>query len=99
MTKYLMLWELDPTKIPADRKERAALWAPMIQGIKQRLASGTTKDWGCYAGAMKGFSIHEGDEMTVSNAVQSFIPYVNFFDVRPILSIEQLGELVENLGK
>jgi len=98
MARYLMLWELDQTKVPADPKERAAMWAPMVQGIKQRIAAGTTKDWGCFAGGMKGFTIHEGDEMTVSNAVQSFIPYVKF-DVRQLISIDQLGELVENLKK
>ncbi len=97
MARYLMLWELDPTKVPADRKERAASWAPMIQGIKQRIATGRTKDWGCFAGEMKGFSIHEGDEMTVSDAIQSFFPYVKFSDVRPIISIEQLEELVVSL--
>lgn len=70
----------------------------MIQGIKQRIAAGITKDWGCFAGGMKGFSVHEGDEMTVSNAVQSFLPYVTF-EVRQIISIEQLEELVENLKK
>jgi len=99
MTRYLMQWEIDPTKVPADLKERAAVWAPMIQSIKQRIAAGTTKEWGCFAGSMKGFSIHEGDEMTVSNAIQRYFPYVNFVDVRPIISIEQLEELIENLKK
>jgi hypothetical protein len=98
MARYLMLWELDQTKVSADRKERAALWAPMVEGIKKRIQAGRTKDWGCFAGGMKGFSVHEGDEMTVSNAVQSFLPYVKF-EVHQIISIEQLGELVESLKK
>ena len=98
MARYLMLWELDQTKVPADRKERAALWTPMVQGIKKRIAAGRTKDWGCFAGGMKGFSVHEGNEMTVSDAVQSFLPYVKF-EVHQIISIEQLEELVESLKK
>jgi len=96
MAKFLMLWEVDPTKVPADRKERAALWGPMIQMIKQRMEAGTTRDWGCFAGGLRGFSVHEGDEMTVSNAAQSYLPYVTF-SVHPIISIEQMEELIESL--
>ena len=98
MARYLMLWELDPTKVPTDRKERAALWGPMIQGVKQRIAAGTTKDWGVFAGGLKGFSIHEGDEMTVSKGVQNFIPYVSY-EVHPLVSVEQMQEVIEDLKK
>lgn len=98
MARFLMLWEIDPAKVPADRKERADLWGPMIQLVKQRIKAGTTKDWGVFAGGMKGFSIHEGDEMTVSNAVQSYLPYVTF-SVYSIISIEQMEEVIENLKK
>ena len=69
MARYLLLWEMDLTKVPAARKERAAVWGPMIQMVKQSMEAGVTKDWGVFAGGMKGFSIHEGDEMTVSNIV------------------------------
>lgn len=98
MARYLMLWELDPTKVPADRKERAALWGPMIQMVKQRMKAGTTIDWGCFAGGLRGFSVHEGDEMTVSNSAQSYLPYVTF-SVHPLISIEQMEELIESLKK
>jgi len=98
MARFLMLWEVDPTKVPADRKERAALWGSMIQGVKQETQAGMVKDWGVFAGGLRGFSVHEGDEMTVSNAVQNFLPYVTF-DVHPIISVEQMGEVIENLKK
>jgi hypothetical protein len=32
--RYLMLWELDETKIPANPKERAAAWAPLVEGVQ-----------------------------------------------------------------
>ena len=69
MARYLLLWELDPAKVPADRKERAALWGPMIQMVKQRIKNGTTKDWGVFAGGLKGYSVVEGDKMKVSENV------------------------------
>ena len=98
MARFLMLWEMDPTKVPADRKERAALLGPMVQMVKQQMKAGRTKDWGVFAGGMRGFSIHEGDEMTVSNTAQNYLPYVTF-DVHPIISIEQMEGVIENLKK
>jgi hypothetical protein len=98
MARYLLLWELDPTKIPADRKERAAMWGPMIQMVKQQIKEGTTKEWGSLAGEMRGFSIVEGDEMALANVVQKYIPFVTF-TAHPIISIDQMAEVIENLKK
>ena len=98
MAKYLLLWEVDPAKVPADRKERAALWGPMIQMVKQQMLEGTTKDWGVFAGGLKGYSVSEGDEMTLSNTVQRYLPYVTF-TAHPIVSVNQMAEVIENLKK
>lgn len=41
MGKYLVLWEVDPTKVPIDPKERGAAWGMLIrifeiyEGIKE----------------------------------------------------------------
>jgi len=98
MARYLLLWEIDPTKVPANPKERAALWGPMIQMVKQQIKNGTTKDWGVFAGGLKGFSVSEGDEMMLANNVQRYLPYVTF-TAYPLISIEQMEEVIENLKK
>ena len=98
MARYLQLWEVDPAKVPADPKERAALWGPMIQMVKQQIKEGTTKEWGALAGELRGFSVAEGDEMTLSNAVQRYIPFVTFTS-HPIVTIEQMEQVIENLKK
>ncbi len=98
MAKYLLLWELDLAKVPAGRKERAALWGPMIQMVKQQIKEGTTKDWGVFAGGLKGYSVTEGDEMTLSNSVQKYLPFVTF-TAHPIISVEQMEEVIEDLKK
>ena len=98
MARYLLLWELDLDKVPAGRKERAALWGPMIQMVKQQMKEGSTLDWGVYAGGMKGYSISEGDDMTISNTVQRYIPYVTF-EAHPIISVDQMAQVIENLNK
>ena len=98
MAKYLLLWEVDLAKVPAGRKERAALWGPMVQMVKQQIKDGTTKDWGVFAGGLKGFSVTEGDEMTVSKSAQKYLPFVTF-DVHPIISVEQMEDVIEDLKK
>jgi hypothetical protein len=98
MSRYLLLWELDPAKVPADRKERAALWGPMIQMVKQQIKDGSTKDWGAFAGGLKGFSVVEGDEMRLSENVQKYLPYVTF-TAYPVITIDQMAEVIENLKK
>jgi len=98
MSKYLMLWELDPTKVPADRKERAALWGPMIQMVKQQMKDGTTKDWGVFAGGLEGYSVSDGNEMTLAKSVQRYLPYVTF-TAYPIITIDQMEEVIEDLKK
>jgi hypothetical protein len=98
MAKYLLLWEVDPNKVPADRKERAALWGPMVQMVKQQMKAGTTIDWGVFAGGLKGFSVSEGDEMTISESAQKYLPYVTF-DVHPIITIDQMEQVIEDLKK
>ena len=35
MSQYLMLWELDETKIPINPKERGAAWAPLVAGVRK----------------------------------------------------------------
>ncbi len=98
MAKYLLMWEVDLAKVPADRKERAALWGPMVQMVKQQIRDGTTKDWGVFAGGLQGFSVTEGDEMTVSESAQKYLPYVTF-TVHPIITVEQMEKVIEDLKK
>lgn len=98
MAKYLLLWEVDQNKVPADRKERAALWGPMIQMVKQQIKAGTTKEWGVFAGGLQGFSVTEGDEMKLSENVQKYLPYVTF-TAHPIITIDQMEQVIEDLKK
>jgi hypothetical protein len=98
MAQYLMLWEIDETKIPISPKERGAAWAPLIDGVRQSRKQGATKAWGSFAGEPKGFAIFEGDDMTVSMHVQQFMPFVKF-SVHQVISIDQMEQLIKNLQK
>ena len=98
MSQYLLLWELDETKIPISPDERGAAWSPFVDMVRQSMKQGSTKFWGSVAGEPKGFAIFEGDEMALSMHIQQFMPFVKF-KVHPIISIDQMDEIAKNLQK
>ena len=43
MGKYLILWEMDETKVPSSRQERGAGWSAFMDMVKQDIKKGMTK--------------------------------------------------------
>jgi len=60
MGKYLVLWEIDQTKIPVDPKERKDTWSLFMAVVRQDIEKGIVTDWGGFIGETKGYSINEG---------------------------------------
>ena len=98
MGKYLLLWELDRTKIPADLKERGVEFKMLMKVIKQDIKKGILKDWGVFVGESHGYSIVQGTEVEVIKASQRYTPFV-YFAVHPIASVNQAGEVIKALNK
>ena len=98
MGRYLVLWELDESKIALDPKERATGWKTFMSMVKQDLETGTAKDWGGFVGQHKGYAVHEGTEVQVGVSLQQYVPFVRF-KVYPISSVSQVSQLVEALLK
>ncbi len=98
MGKYLLLWEIDATKIPVSPKERGAGWNTLMQMVKQDIKKGLIKDWGTFVGELSGYAVEEGSELEVMNAVQQFTPFVHF-KVHPIGSVSQVEEMIKALTK
>jgi hypothetical protein len=98
MGKYLLLWEIDPTRVPVDPKQRAAAWKPLIEMVKQDMKKGTSKDWGSFVGEANGYGIAEGTEVEVGNMLQQYSPFVHF-KVHPIASLSQVEEMMKALIK
>jgi hypothetical protein len=97
MGKYLMLWEIDTTKIPVSPKERGAGWNALMEIVKQDMKKGITKDWGAFVGELRGYSIGEGSEVELMNTLQQF-SFVHF-KVHPISSVSQVEEMIKTLIK
>ncbi|MFW9877309.1 MAG: hypothetical protein ACFFG0_29820 [Candidatus Thorarchaeota archaeon] len=98
MGKYLILWEIDASRLPVSRKERAAGWKALLNFIKQDINSGLTLDWGSFVGELRGFSIVEGDELDINISLQQYLPFVHF-KLRSIVGVEQAEKLIEEMAK
>ena len=98
MAKYLLLQEIDTTKIPVSPKERGAGWKALMEMVKQDIKRGFTKDWGSFVGELSGYAVDEGTEVEVMNALQQYTPFVHF-KVHPIASVSQVDEMIKALTK
>ena len=98
MGKYLLLWEIDSSKIPLNPKERGIGWKTLMEMVKQDMKRGFTKDWGAFVGELRGYAVDEGTEVEVMNALQQYTPFVHF-KVHPIGSISQVEEMIKAMTK
>jgi len=96
MPKYLVLWEVDPTRAPADAKERGAMWSMMVDQVKQDLAEGREEDWGCFVGETRGYTIDERSEVELAEDLQRFYPFLSF-EVHQVMSIDEIAEVAKSL--
>ena len=97
MAKYLILWEVDPSRAPEDPKERGGAWSLMLDMIKQDMKEGTMTDWGSFVGEGSGYAVAEQqDEVELSKNLQRFFPYVTFM-VKPVMTVEQTAEMAKAL--
>ncbi len=98
MGKYLLLWEIDRTRIPVSPKERGTGWNALMEIVKQDIKKGLIKDWGSFVGELNGYAVEEGSELEVLKGVQQFSPFVHF-KVHPIASVSQVEEMIKALTK
>ena len=96
MGKYLMIWELNPSLIPIDMKERGSAYQLLTSLVKQDFEKGILKDWGSFIGEGAGFCILEGTELECMNIVQQYIPYVAF-TTHAIGSFDQTEEMIKSM--
>ncbi len=96
MPKYFMTWEVDPTRVPIDLKERGALWSMMLETVKQDIKEGREEDWGCFAGEASGYATSERSEIDLAKDLQRFYPFVTF-KVHQVMSVDEVAELAKSM--
>lgn len=98
MSKILILWEMNPDRIPEDPAKQAAIYGKLAEITKKALDSGKVKDWGIFAGGSAGYSIaDETSADTLTRALQ-FAPYVKL-KVHPVLSIAEVMKIMQSMPK
>jgi hypothetical protein len=97
MGKYLLLWRLDPARVPVDPKARATGWSALMGMVKKDMEKGISKDWGAFIGEGGGYAIAEGSETEVSIMTQQYGPHVHF-ETHPIMSVKQVEDMLKALG-
>ena len=97
MGKYLLLWELDQTKIPISPQDRANGWSPMLDMVKEDLEKGSLKDWGAFVGEGGGYAVAEGTELEIHTMVQKWSPFV-LFKVHSLVALSQVQEMTKGLS-
>lgn len=98
MAKYLMLWSLDKSLIPADPKERGGGWALLIDLVKKDMERGVSKDWGVFPSEGAGYCILEGSNVEIMKTTEQYAPYVDF-ETHPIATVDEAIELIQHLTK
>ena len=94
MGRYLLLWDIERTRVPLDPKERGAGFNMLLEMVKQDIKKGLTKDWGVFIGEHTGYSVVEGSEVEVMKQIQQYTPYV-YFKVHPIGSVAQVEDMIK----
>ena len=95
---YLILWEGDGALMPKDPKERDKLVMGWTERVKKDLESGDTKMWGVSIGGGQGFSITEVDPKDIYAKASTYMPYIKF-DIRPMLTIDEMIETMKGMQK
>ena len=98
MAKYLVLWEIDWTKVPVDAKEKNTLALTLAELVKADMKKGYMKDWGMFPGELKGYAIAEGTEVAVTTEFMRSVPYAKH-EVRVVASVAQVEEAIKALMK
>jgi len=97
MGKYLVLWEIDRSRIPVDARERGAAWTLLLDMVKKDIQAGLTKEWGAFVGEVNGFTISEGTEVEIGTALMQYAPYVSF-KVHPVASVAQVADIIKRMS-
>ena len=96
MGKYLILWEMDQSRIPTDPKERGNSYLILQDMVQKDMDKGLLKDWGVFTGSSKGYCVFEGTDLELGNLIQQYVPYV-IFNSWSISSLDMVMQMAKNL--
>lgn len=96
MARYMMLWELDASRIPEDPKAKKAQWLGFQELVMKNQKDGIIREWGAFAGEMCGYAIFEGSSVELHTVTAGWAPFVKF-KIGEILSVEEVNTATKAL--
>ena len=96
MTRFLILWETDRSKLADNAEDRVKNSLRMLEMVKASLSEGKLKEWGEFSSADAGYCIYEGTEQDALLESMKYMPYVKTCS-HPILTVQQVEENIKKL--
>ena len=97
MPKFLVRWRMNPKECFKTAEERNMFMQRVLVETRALLQSGLMKDWGGYVDGTGGYLILElPSEMEAFASLRPWMPQVDF-DVRQVLTVDQLVEMRRTL--
>ena len=99
MSKFLIQWEVDTTKLPDNPEEQISLYIKQLNQVKEdfKREIPLKLDWGVFVGGHAGYSVCEGTEQDIALSLLKYMPYIKF-KVHPVLTVDQVLENLEKLS-
>ncbi len=98
MPRYLVLWEMDRSRIPSDQNERMMLMKNLSDMTKKWLKENPGSQWGMSFDSGRGFALHPSTEtwQGLSKHLLMFGPYIKgeYFQV---VTIEEAEEVLSSM--
>jgi hypothetical protein len=94
MAKYLVLWQVDQSRIPMDPKERGKNFGMALELVKDDLKKGNFTDWGHYYAGNSGYVTTELPELELEKTLQKYSPLI-IFDVHPVGSADTAAKVAK----
>jgi hypothetical protein len=96
MAKYMVLWEVDTSRTPADPKAKKAQLLSFGEAVKKQLKEGVVKEWGLFAGEMSGYTIFEGSTVNLHMFTNMWAPFAKF-KARQVMTIDEVNKATKAL--
>ena len=98
MPRYLYIWEIDASRMPADQSERMMIVKKMSDMTKEWLKDRPGSQWGLSLDGLQGYALSAPNAswLEFTTAVQMFLPNVKS-KVFQVVSIEETDEILKSM--
>jgi hypothetical protein len=96
MARYMVLWEVEASRIPEDPKTKKALLLGFQELVKKQLKEDIVKEWGAFAGEGSGYIIVEGNVVRLHSITEGWVPFVKF-TTKVIMTIDEVNKATKAL--